>query len=86
MHNPPVSVGVKNFTFSPTTLTVSPGSTVTVRNEDSTTHTVTASDQSFNTGNIASGGTKTFTAPNRPGTYTYICAIHQFMQGTLTAR
>lgn len=78
---------IKNFAFAPTTLTVAPGAKVTVKNEDSATHTVTASNKSdFDTGDIASGATKTFTAPAKPGTYTYICSIHQYMQGTLTVK
>jgi plastocyanin len=81
------TIVIKNFMFAPMALTVSPGATVTVKNEDSATHTVTASDKkSFDTGNVTSGTTKTFTAPSKPGSYTYICGIHQYMQGTLTVK
>ncbi len=72
--------------FSPMSLSVSPGATVTVKNEDSATHTVTASDKSFDTGDVAPGGTKTFTAPKKAGSYSYICSIHNYMQGTLTVK
>jgi plastocyanin len=82
----PDTITINNFAFSPSTLTVSPGAKVTVKNADSTTHTVTASDKSFDTGDIATGATTTFTAPSKPGTYKYICTIHQFMQGTLTVK
>ncbi|MHB1486331.1 MAG: cupredoxin domain-containing protein [Acidimicrobiales bacterium] len=77
------TITIKNFKFSPTPLTVQVGTTITVHNEDNTTHTVTATDGSFNTGNIAGGGTATFTV-TRAGTFPYICNIHQFMHGTLT--
>jgi plastocyanin len=83
------TIVIKNFAFVPGDLTVSPGAAVTVRNEDPTTHTLTAvspHDKVFNTGNIAAGATKTFTAPNSAGSYSYICEIHQFMQGTLTVK
>lgn len=73
---------IKNFKFSPTPLTVKVGATITVHNEDSTTHTVTATDGSFNTGNIPGGGTATFTV-TKAGTFPYICNIHQYMHGTL---
>ncbi|MEV7026201.1 cupredoxin family copper-binding protein [Kitasatospora sp. NPDC093558] len=79
-----LQVTIKNFAFEPASLTVSPGQTVTVVNRDSTTHTVTASDKSFDTGNIAPGATATFTAPQQAGAHPYICTIHPFMHGTLT--
>jgi plastocyanin len=78
---------IKNFAFAPMSLTVSPGAKVTVKNEDTATHTVTASGaKAFDTGDIASGATTTFTAPSKPGSYTYLCGIHQFMQGTLVVK
>ena len=63
---------------------VAAGSTVTVKNEDSITHTVTADNGEFNTGNIDGGKTVTFTAPSTPGTYKFHCNIHSFMHATLT--
>lgn len=76
---------IKNFAYSPASLTVAPGATVTVKNEDTATHTVTASSgNAFDTGDIAPGASKTFTAPTTAGSYPYICSIHQFMHGSLT--
>jgi plastocyanin len=79
------SIVIKNFAFSPASLTVSPGAVVTVRNEDSVTHTLTdkADSKLFNTGPVSPGQTKTFTAPDKPGSYPFLCTIHQFMTGTL---
>ena len=84
---PANTIVIKNFAFSPTTLTVKPGTKVTVTNQDSTTHTVTAQPQpTFDTGNIDPGKTATFTAPTEPGSYAYICSIHTFMKGTLVVK
>ena len=83
------TIVIKNFAFSPSELTVAPGTKVTVRNEDSATHTLTAAaphDRVFDTGDLAGGATTTFTAPATPGSYSYICLMHQFMHGTLTVR
>jgi plastocyanin len=74
---------IKNFGFSPASLTVKTGTTVTVHNEDASAHTVTANSGAFDTGSIAPGKTVTFTAP-RSGHYGYHCAFHNFMQGSLT--
>jgi plastocyanin len=77
------SITIKNFVFSPRTLTVSPGASVTVTNDDSVTHTLTSTTGAFNVGDVAKDATAHFTAPMKPGTYTYRCNIHQFMTGTL---
>jgi plastocyanin len=78
------SITISNFMFGPMNTTVAPGATVTVTNKDSATHTLTATGGAFNTGNIAQNQTKTFKAPTKPGKYSYICDIHQYMTGTLT--
>jgi plastocyanin len=79
---------IKDFMFGPMSLTVAPGAVVTVRNEDSTTHTLTDKDDPsiFNTGDIQGGQSKTFTAPKKAGSYAFICSIHQYMTGTLVVR
>ncbi|MFF0450218.1 cupredoxin domain-containing protein [Streptomyces sp. NPDC004609] len=78
---------IKNFTFTPASLAVAPGTQVTVRNEDSVPHTVTATGaKPFDTGDIAAGATTTFTAPGTAGDYAYICTIHPYMKGRLTVR
>lgn len=77
------TITIRNFAFSPATLTVAPGTVVKVFNEDMVTHTLTASKGQFNTGDIAAGQSKTFTAPTVEGTYAYLCAIHTYMNGTL---
>jgi plastocyanin len=80
------AITISNFMFSPMSLRVSPGATVKVTNKDSATHTLTATDGQFNTGNITQNQTKTFKAPSKPGTYHYICNIHQYMMGTITVK
>lgn len=79
------AITIRNFSFTPATLTVSPGATVTVHNDDTVTHTVTDGGV-FDSGYISGHSTKTFTAPTAPGTYPYICTIHPYMHGTLIVR
>lgn len=82
-----VTVTIKDFAFNPVGVTVAPGATVTVINQDNTAHTVTSvTDGLFDTGDIAGGQTTTFTAPTTPGEYRYICSIHPNMHGTLTVQ
>lgn len=80
------AITISNFMFSPMHLSVSPGATVRVMNIDSTVHTLTATGGQFNTGDISHNQTKTFIAPMKPGTYNYICNIHQYMMGRITVR
>jgi plastocyanin len=74
------SVLIKNFAFSPQTLTVKVGTTVTWTNEDSATHTIKS--DTFNSGNIATGGKFEFKF-DRIGTYDYSCSIHPSMTGKI---
>jgi plastocyanin len=71
------TVTISNFEFAPDTLQVKVGDTVTVENKDSAEHTVTATDNSFDTGRFASG-TKTFTV-SKAGRFEYVCTVHPFM-------
>jgi len=59
--------------------------TVTFVNEDSVIHTVTASDKSFDSGDIKAGGSWTYTFQT-PGNYTYSCIYHNWMRGTISVR
>jgi plastocyanin len=70
--------------FSPSTLKLVIGvnNTVTWTNDDSTKHSVTASDGSFNA-TLAPGTTFTHTFASA-GTFDYHCIFHNFMKGTVT--
>ncbi|MGH9136578.1 MAG: cupredoxin domain-containing protein [Acidimicrobiales bacterium] len=77
-------VTAEGFAFSPGEITVTAGSEVSFTNADGVTHTLTADDDSFDTGNVGGGETATLTAPAEPGDYDYHCEIHSSMTGTLT--
>jgi plastocyanin len=80
------TVAVKDYSFAPGRLTVAKGTTVSFTNHDSTAHTATAdSGSGFDTGTVAPGKTKSVTF-EKPGTYTYHCAFHPFMKGTITVK
>ena len=79
-------ITISNFMFSPMAMTVSPGATIRVTNKDSATHTLTAMNGRFDTGDIVHNQTKSFKAPMQAGTYHYICNIHQYMVGSVTVK
>jgi plastocyanin len=78
----PASITIDNFAFGQP-VTVAPGATVEVKNSDSATHNVTATDSAFETRNIAAGESATFIAPDAPGRYEFTCTLHPEMTGTL---
>jgi len=77
-------ITIKDFGYT-TPASVSPGATITVKNEDDTAHTVTAdSGNAFD--DQAPAGTSTFTAPTKPGSYPFHCTFHPEMHGTLVVK
>ena len=71
------------FGFSPQTLTVPVGMTVTWKNTTQVAHTVTSDDAvTFDSGAIPAGGTFTFTF-TKAGSYAYHCDISPYMTGTI---
>jgi plastocyanin len=79
------TVVIDNFMFMPAMLTVPVGTTVTWKFDDSTEHTVTADDNSFNSPPTAGGRTFTHTF-STAGTVAYHCSIHPFMTGTIVVK
>jgi plastocyanin len=80
----PGAVQIKNFAFSPSTVTVSAGAAVTWTNADNTAHTVTFNDTSVTSSGHISGGQTYQVTFTKAGTYTYHCSIHPTMLGTVT--
>ncbi len=85
---PPASGG-SNKTISiagmafPATTIVKKGTTVTWKNADSFTHTVTSDDgTTFSSGNMAGNASFRYVA-NTTGTFAYHCNIHAGMTGSL---
>jgi plastocyanin len=75
------SVAIVNFAFSPQSLTIQAGTTVTWTNLDSETQSVTADNGVFNA-RVPPGGSVSFTF-KRAGTYPYHCVPHPEMTGTI---
>jgi plastocyanin len=76
------------FGFSPETITVVIGKNNTVYfiNNDAGVHTATSDTAgAFDSGNIQPGGTAQITLTT-PGTYTYHCIYHAWMQATIIVK
>jgi plastocyanin len=73
---------IEGFAFTPESLEITAGTTVTWTNNDAAMHTATADDGSFDTGAISQGESASVTF-DEPGTYTYVCSFHPGMEGTI---
>jgi plastocyanin len=77
-----VNVNISSFAFTPPSLTVNVGDTV-MWTVTSGTHTTTSDTGVWNSGNLSTGNTFSFTFTS-PGTFPYHCAIHTFMTASIT--
>jgi plastocyanin len=77
---PSAAVTIKDKAFSPETLTVSVGTTVTWTNKDPMSHIVSARDRLFMSDLLGEGKSFSYTFTTA-GTYEYYCTIHPTMAG-----
>jgi len=73
------SVVIQNMAFTPDTLRIKTGTTVTWSNMDGVTHTVTSLNGLFDSGNLGAGLNYNYTFA-AAGTFTYHCTIHPMMK------
>ena len=74
------AVTIEGFAFTPQTLTVKIGTTVTWTNNHTAPHQIKSA--TFNSSLLTKGQSFTFTF-NEVGTYDYVCAIHSNMKGKI---
>jgi len=80
---PQIEVLIDGFAFNPAIYNIPVGSTVVWYNNDSVTHTATARDNSFDSGNLSPGDTFQYTF-EQSGELEYYCKIHPSMVGTIS--
>ena len=77
------AVAIDNFTFTPQTLTVKAGTTVTWTNRDDIPHGVASDNNAFPKSKaLDTDDSYSFTFAT-PGTYKYFCYVHPHMTGTI---
>jgi plastocyanin len=85
-----VVVDADNNEFTPASILINAGTTVTFKNTDTVAHNVQPFDPSVNygakfgvlSGKFGPGASYSFTF-NKPGAYGYTCTIHSFMNGSV---
>lgn len=81
----PALVDIVNFSFVPTPITVTAGSTVTWTNKDAVQHNV-VSDANVFASDLLDTGVKFTQQLNTPGTYNYHCSVHPNMKATVIVK
>jgi plastocyanin len=75
-------VWIQGMAFSPATITVATGTTITWTNKDAVAHNVTSTTSLFNSPSIGTNGTYSHLFPTA-GTYNYYCTVHPSMTATV---
>jgi len=75
-----VEVKVDNFSFSPQTITIAPGTTVIWTNRDDIPHTVVSDDKVFKSKVLDTDEKFSFTF-DKAGNFPYFCSVHPKMTG-----
>jgi plastocyanin len=79
------TISIHEFMFSPTSVTVTAGTTVHWKNMDPEPHTVRSVDATFKSDALDQDDSFAFKF-DKPGTYRYVCSIHPQMVGTIVVK
>ena len=80
---PAGAVSIDNFTFTPASLTVKAGTTVTFTNKDDIPHGIASDDNAFKKSKALDTDDSFSYTFTTPGTFKYFCYIHPHMVGTV---
>jgi plastocyanin len=81
--NAPTAVSIDNFRFTPQTVTVKTGTTVTWTNNDDIPHGIAWMKNAFTRSKALDTDDSYSLTFTTPGTYAYFCYLHPHMTGTL---
>jgi plastocyanin len=75
-------IGIDNFKFAPTPLTVPKGATVTWVNRDDIPHSIVCQTLGFHSHPMDTDASVSLLF-DQPGRYEYVCGLHPFMRGAV---
>jgi Icc protein len=79
-------IGIDNFSFTPSVLTVKRGTTVTWINNDDVPHLIVNVEQRFKQSAVLDTDQRYRVSLTKPGTYNYFCSLHPKMQGRIVVQ
>ena len=82
-----IQIVIENFGYSPSDVTIAPGTKVTWINKDEAPHTATSTspDKKFNSGGLDTDDKFSFVF-NDKGDYPYFCSLHPQMKATIKVK
>ena len=82
---PAATVHIKDDAYNPATITVHTGESVLFVNDDDDAHTVTSTDNVFDSKGLDTNSRWQYTF-TKAGNYKYFCELHPFMKGTVVVK
>jgi plastocyanin len=79
------TIAIRNFMFSPMSLVVPVGTTVSWKNFDGEPHTIRSVDDTFRSGALDQNDSFSFKF-DKAGTYKYACSIHPQMVASIVVK
>src|SRR2546423_2727206 len=79
-------IGIDNFNFTPATITVKAGTTVTWINKDDVPHLIVNVQNKFKSSPVLDTDQRFSALLKTPGTYDYFCSLHPKMVGHIVVR
>jgi plastocyanin len=79
-------IEIKDFAFTPQTITVKSGEKVTWINRDEEPHTVVSVGKQFKKSSALDTDQTYTIVAGAPGTYSYFCSVHPKMTGTIIVK
>jgi len=76
-------IGIDNFAFAPSPLTVKAGTTVTWINKDDVPHLIVSTQNRFHASPVLDTDQRYSATLTKAGTYDYFCSLHPKMQGKI---
>ena len=81
----PNEIGIDNFSFTPSPLTVKAGTTVTWVNKDDVPHLIVSTQNRFKASPVLDTDQRYSATITKAGTYDYFCSLHPKMVGKIVA-
>ena len=79
-------IEIKDFMFSPPTITVKSGETITWINRDDEPHTIVSVGKKFQKSSALDTDEQFTITAGAPGAYEYFCSVHPKMTGTIVVQ
>ena len=79
-------IGIDNFAFAPSPLTVKPGTTIKWINKDDVPHLIVSTQGKFKPSTVLDTDQGFSVTLAQPGTYDYFCSLHPMMQGKIIVK